>query len=213
MLLHQNLFQNQQLQMNIQKTKMQIHLCNMKISKNLKSKESHKKQIMKFKVVNDTIQVTNSGKWTCCGICSVQLNQLDNEFLIKNFIKHILKWVPIQEGQVAIYLDNAGIHFDGVEELVTNCGHFIHYAPTYSCELNPIEHYFGYWKGNVDNIRNIEGDGSLFTLLRIICEAFNKITPQEIRKTISYEVIIQLQRYCGVVQYCEIYLKLINISG
>ncbi|CAL6015731.1 DDE_superfamily endonuclease domain-containing protein [Hexamita inflata] len=100
------------------------------------------------------------------------------------FMRYVLKWVPIQEGQCAIYLDNAGIHHQGVEELVTRCGHILHYAPTYSCALNPIEYFFGFWKGKVQSIKPIDGEGSLKQLLRLICEAFTGISLQEIRKTV-----------------------------
>lgn len=93
----------------------------------------------------------------------------------------------LPKGSVLI-LDNWSVHHgDDVSELVKRCGCEVLYLPTYSPDLNPIEHLFAKLKTFVKALR----PDTLPDLVQAFCDAVKTVTPQNILKSFlhcGYEV-------------------------
>lgn len=102
-----------------------------------------------------------------------------NAFL--GFLEHSL--LPTLEPGSILVLDNWTVHHgDAVTDLVEAAGCELLYLPTYSPDLNPIEHLFAKIKAFIKRLRpdNIRG------LIQAFCDALKTITPDNIRNAILH---------------------------
>lgn len=85
----------------------------------------------------------------------------------------------LAQGSVLV-LDNWTVHHgNDVKELVEGCGCELLYLPTYSPDLNPIEHLFAKVKAFIKALR----PDTVATLVNAFCAAVKTITPQNILKS------------------------------
>lgn len=90
----------------------------------------------------------------------------------------------LTKGSVLV-MDNWTVHHgDDVRDLVEACGCELLYLPTYSPDLNPIEHLFAKIKAFIKNLR----PDSTPKLIQAFCEAVKSVTPQNARNAF---------RHCG----------------
>lgn len=104
-----------------------------------------------------------------------------NAFL--GFLEHSL--LPTLEPDSVLVLDNWRVHHgDDVKDLVEAAGCTVFYLPTYSPDLNPIEHLFAKVKTFVKLLRpeNVQD------LIRAFCDAL---------KTISFDNVQNAILHCG----------------
>ena len=85
----------------------------------------------------------------------------------------------LAQGSVLV-LDNWTVHHgDDVRDLVNAAGCESPYLPTYSPDLNPIEHLFAKVKAFVKRLR----PDSTENLIRAFCDALNTVSPQNVLKS------------------------------
>ena len=85
----------------------------------------------------------------------------------------------LPKGSVLV-LDNWTVHHgDDIRELVERCGCELLYLPTYSPDLNPIEHLFAKVKAFVKALR----PATTATLVNAFCQAVKTVSPQNILKS------------------------------
>lgn len=85
----------------------------------------------------------------------------------------------LAEGSVLV-MDNWTVHHgDGVTELAERFGCELLYLPTYSPDLNPIEHLFAKVKAFVKRQRPDSTD----SLVRAFCDAVKTVSPENILKS------------------------------
>jgi len=85
----------------------------------------------------------------------------------------------LAEGSVLV-LDNWTVHHgDDVRELVTRFGCELLYLPTYSPDLNPIEHLFAKVKAFVKALR----PNTLPDLVQAFCDAVKTVSPENVLKS------------------------------
>lgn len=102
-----------------------------------------------------------------------------NAFL--GFLEHSL--LPTLEPGSILVLDNWTVHHgDAVSELVEAAGCELLYLPTYSPDLNPIEHLFAKVKAFIKQLR----PDSLQDLIQAFCDALKAITPDNVRNAIAH---------------------------
>jgi len=84
-----------------------------------------------------------------------------------------------------VVMDNWTVHHgNDVRDLVEACGCELLYLPTYSPELNPIEHLFAKIKALVKRLR----PGTTDTVVNAFCQAV---------KTVTSENVLNAFRHCG----------------
>lgn len=99
-----------------------------------------------------------------------------NAFLA--FLKTTL--LPTLARGSVIIMDNWTVHHgDEVRELVYACGCELLYLPTYSPDLNPIEHLFAKLKTFIKALRPDTTD----TLIQAFCDAVKLVTPEQVLNT------------------------------
>lgn len=82
----------------------------------------------------------------------------------------------LAKGSVLV-MDNWSVHHgDDIRELVEDCGCELLYLPTYSPDLNPIEHLFAKLKSFIKALRPDTTD----TLIQAFCHAVKTVTPQNV---------------------------------
>ena len=81
-------------------------------------------------------------------------------------------------------MDNASIHGGDLKEMIEQAGHKLVYNAPHSPEMNPIEMVFGFWKSRYASTLNRETD--IDTIIRILSEAFVRITVGEISRCIEH---------------------------
>ena len=85
----------------------------------------------------------------------------------------------LAEGSVII-MDNWSVHHgDDVRDLVEAYGCELLYLPTYSPDLNPIEHLFAKLKAFIKALR----PDSLDKLIQAFCDAVKLVTPEQVLNT------------------------------
>ena len=90
----------------------------------------------------------------------------------------------LARGSVLI-VDNWSVHHgDDIRELVYACGCELLYLPTYSPDLNPIEHLFAKIKAFIKALR----PGTTDTLVQAFCAAVKTVTPENVLNSF---------RHCG----------------
>ena len=88
----------------------------------------------------------------------------------------------LAEGSVLV-MDNWTVHHgDDVRELVERFHCELLYLPTYSPELNPIEHLFAKLKAFIKGLRPDTAD----TLVQAFCHAVQTVTPQNILNAFNH---------------------------
>lgn len=88
----------------------------------------------------------------------------------------------LTEGSVLV-MDNWTVHHgDDVRDLVEACGCELLYLPTYSPDLNPIEHLFAKLKTFIKALR----PDSIDTLVRAFCDATKTLTPENVRNSFQH---------------------------
>lgn len=84
-----------------------------------------------------------------------------------------------------IVMDNWSVHHgEDVRELVEHFGCELLYLPTYSPDLNPIEHLFAKLKAFIKSLR----PETLDVLVKAFCEAVKTVTPEN---------VLNAFRHCG----------------
>ena len=82
-----------------------------------------------------------------------------------------------------IIMDNWTVHHgDDVRDLVEACGCELLYLPTYSPDLNPIEHLFAKLKAFIKALR----PDSLDDLVQAFCQAVKTVTPNHARNSFQH---------------------------
>ena len=85
----------------------------------------------------------------------------------------------LTEGSVPV-MDNWSVHHgDDVRDLVEACGCELLYLPTYSSDLNPIEHLFAKLKAFIKALRPDSTD----KLIHAFCDAVKLVTPEQVLNT------------------------------
>jgi len=80
-------------------------------------------------------------------------------------------------------MDNWTVHHgDEVRNLVEDSGCELLYLPTYSPDLNPIEHLFAKIKTFVKNLR----PNTVANLIQAFCDATKTLTPENARKSFKH---------------------------
>ena len=80
-------------------------------------------------------------------------------------------------------MDNWSIHHgDEVRELAERFGCELLYLPTYSPDLNPIEHLFAKVKAFIKNLR----PETIDDLIQSFCKAVETITLENVRKSFEH---------------------------
>ena len=102
-----------------------------------------------------------------------------NAFL--TFLEFVL--LPtLAEGSVLV-LDNWTVHHgEEVRELVERFGCELLYLPTYSPDLNPIEHLFAKLKAFIKALRT----ETLDALIQAFCDAVKTVTPENVLNTFKH---------------------------
>ena len=73
-------------------------------------------------------------------------------------------------------------HGDDIRELVEACGCELLYLPTYSPDLNPIEHLFAKIKASIKSHR----PDSLDNLIQAFCQAVKTVSPQNVLSSFNH---------------------------
>ena len=82
-----------------------------------------------------------------------------------------------------IVMDNWTVHHgDDVRELVEAYDCELLYLPTYSPDLNPIEHLFAKLKAFIKSLR----PGTTDTLVQAFCDAVKLVTPEQVLNTFAH---------------------------
>ena len=102
-----------------------------------------------------------------------------NAFL--SFLESVL--LPtLPEGSV-IVMDNWSVHHgEEVRELALRFGCELLYLPTYSPDLNPIEHLFAKLKAFIKSLR----PETLDALIQAFCNAVKTVTPENVLNTFKH---------------------------
>jgi len=88
----------------------------------------------------------------------------------------------LARGSVLV-MDNWTVHHgDDVRDLVEACGCELLYLPTYSPDLNPIEHLFAKLKAFIKALR----PDSVDTLVQAFCDATKTLTSENVRKSFQH---------------------------
>ncbi len=88
----------------------------------------------------------------------------------------------LAKGSVLV-MDNWSVHHgDDVRDLVEACGCELLYLPSYSPDLNPIEHLFAKLKAFIKSLR----PDSIATLVQAFCDATKTLTPENVRKSFEH---------------------------
>lgn len=96
-----------------------------------------------------------------------------NAFL--SFLESVL--LPTLAKGSVIVMDNWSVHHgEELRELVERFGCELLYLPTYSPELNPIEHLFAKLKAFIKALR----PQTLTALIRAFCDAVKTVTPENV---------------------------------
>jgi len=104
-----------------------------------------------------------------------------NAFL--GYLEYVL--LPTLDKDTVLVLDNWTVHYgDEVRELVQRFECELLYLPTYSPDLNPIEHLFAKVKAFIKKAKPT----SIPQLIQSFCDAVNQVTYQQILNSI---------RHCG----------------
>lgn len=82
----------------------------------------------------------------------------------------------LAKGSVLVMDNWTAHHGDDVRDLVGACGCELLYLPTYSPDLNPIEHLFAKLKAFVKRLRPDSTD----KLIQAFCDAVKAVTPENI---------------------------------
>ena len=82
-----------------------------------------------------------------------------------------------------IIMDNWTVHHgDDVRDLVEACGCELLYLPTYSPDLNPIEHLFAKLKAFIKALR----PDSIDALVQAFCQAVKTVTPRNVLNSFQH---------------------------
>ncbi len=102
-----------------------------------------------------------------------------NAFLA--FLESVL--LPTLAKGSILVLDNWTVHHgEEVRELVERFGCELLYLPTYSPDLNPIEHLFAKLKAFIKSLRpDTQGN-----LIQAFCEAVKTVTPMQVLNTFEH---------------------------
>ncbi len=102
-----------------------------------------------------------------------------NAFL--GYLEHGL--LPTLPAGSVLVMDNWTVHHgDEVRNLVEDSGCELLYLPTYSPDLNPIEHLFAKIKTFVKNLR----PNTVANLIQAFCDATKTLTPENARKSFKH---------------------------
>lgn len=102
-----------------------------------------------------------------------------NAFL--GYLEHSL--LPTLAAGSVLVMDNWSVHHgDDVRELVEDYGCELLYLPTYSPDLNPIEHLFAKIKTFVKALR----PNTVASLIQAFCDATKTLTPENARKSFKH---------------------------
>jgi len=106
-----------------------------------------------------------------------------NQHAFLGYLEHVL--LPTLDRGTVIILDNWTIHYgDDVRELVADFGCELLYLPTYSPDLNPIEHLFAKVKTLVKKAKA----QNIPDLIQAFCKAICKV---------NFSNILNSFRHCG----------------
>lgn len=102
-----------------------------------------------------------------------------NAFL--GYLEHSL--LPTLAAGSVLVMDNWSVHHgDEVRNLVEDSGCELLYLPTYSPDLNPIEHLFAKIKAFIKNLR----PNTVANLTQAFCDATKTLTPENAHKSFKH---------------------------
>ena len=126
--------------------------------------------------------ITNNGP----GLCHIYIKETINAQKFLAFFEDLLILHGDQE--CCFFLDNAAVHRkEDVIEAAARRNQAVLFNAPYSSEMNPIENFFGAWKGKImDKIASVKTTEDLKNL---VCDSFLSMSAGLCQRTIRHMVV------------------------